>query len=443
MSDFNEKIFYNALENIFTGAKIEGDSGYINLLKIKSDYYELILTNFKAAVDTESVINSSFKEEFFERLYSFFEKYFSESGSVYFAKTANWQRVYEQVYTDNKDVMLFWKTHMLYYVKTDILFQSMDVSIQNGDEIQTFYFDVGALQNKQNNEKKELVFTYKEIKEGKYIIDVAYSVHGLKTKTDEIGKAIHVEDEIIEKAIAIFKKQASVDFFINKDAKKFLTGQLELYLHQIMLTDENKFDQKRLNQLKMIKFFAEKIIDFIAQFEDELVRIWNKPKFVLGSNYVITLDKLPDNITAKLSVHKRMKEQIAEWEELGMVETGFRFDRRSGEHAHLPVDTRYFKDLEHDILALFENLDDALDGKLIHSENYQVLNSIRDKYKEKIQCIYIDPPFNTGSDFDYIDGYQDSTWLSIMQDRLKLAKDLLSAEGSFYLHLARTSHTGT
>ncbi|OEG70493.1 hypothetical protein ATZ36_00925 [Candidatus Endomicrobiellum trichonymphae] len=67
------------------------------------------------------------------------------------------------------------------------------------------------------------------------------------------------------------KKQSEVDFFINKNANVFLNEQLNLYLHQILLNTENKFNQERLDQLKTIKVFAEKIISFIAQFEDEFV----------------------------------------------------------------------------------------------------------------------------------------------------------------------------
>lgn len=136
----NENKFYQALEKIFVGADVEGDSGFINLLKIKSEYYKLILNKFKKDVDNEEIIKGSFKEEFFDRLYSFFEKYFSESGSVYFVKTANWQRVYEQVYTDNRDVILFWKTSMLYYVKSDILFQSINVDVNDDETAKVYKF---------------------------------------------------------------------------------------------------------------------------------------------------------------------------------------------------------------------------------------------------------------------------------------------------------------
>lgn len=320
MSNINEKKFYQSLENIFLGANIEGDSGYVNLLKIKSGYYKVILEQFRKEVDRNIIINS-FKEEFFDRLYSFFDKYFSESGSVYFCKTANWQRVYEQVYTDNKDVVLFWKTHMLYYVKSDILFQSINLEIEDEENNQSykFFFDVGTLQSKQNNEKKSLVFSFNRQDEDNYVFDVAYSERGNKTKLEEIVKATRIPEAIIEKAFKTFKKQSEIDFFINKDAKKFLIEQLDIYLHQILLTDENKFDQNRLNQLKTVKEFAQKIINFIAQFENELVHIWNKPKFVLDSNYVITLDKINKNIKDKISNHKNLEKQIKEWINLGIV----------------------------------------------------------------------------------------------------------------------------
>jgi len=451
MATINENKFYQALENIFTGANIEGDSGYVNLLKIKSSYYKLILEEFKKSVNNEQIITDSFKEEFFDKLYSFFEKYFSESGSVYFVKTANWQRVYEQVYTDNKDVVLFWKTHMLYYVKSDILFQSIDVNIVDDESKQeyNFYFDVGNLQAKQNNEKKALIFTFREVKENKtseevlnnkqgkktFVFDVSYSEKGTKTKTDDIIKATKIPEHIIEKAFATFKKQSEVDFFINKNAEKFLTEQLDMYLHQILLNEENKFEQKRLDQLKTIKTFALKIIKFISQFEDELVRVWNKPKFALNSNYVITIDKLSDEIIGKIAKHENLQEQIKEWQELGMVDENFDFAKRTEKEKFLPIDTKYFKDIELEILSVFDNLDEALDGRLIHSENYQALNTLSEKYKEKVQCIYIDPPFNTGTDFIFLDKFQDSTWLNIINDRLEISKKFLKDDGVLYLHL--------
>jgi len=107
----------------------------------------------------------------------------------------------------------------------------------------------------------------------------------------------------------------------------------------------------------------------------------------------------------------------------------------SEKYQHLPIDTRYFKDLELEILSQFEDLDKSLDGWLIKSENYQALNTILPKFKEKVQTIYIDPPFNTGDDFEYVDRFQDSSWLSLMSNRLDIAKNLIFKNGGFFLHL--------
>ena len=123
-----EQKFYNTLKDIFVGAKVEGESGYINLMRIKSRYYEKGVFP-KLQSDIEEVLKPfpEFREELFDKLYTFFNRYFSESGSIYFRYTPIQQNVYEKVYTDDKDVILFWKTHMLYYVKTDRLFKNLEV----------------------------------------------------------------------------------------------------------------------------------------------------------------------------------------------------------------------------------------------------------------------------------------------------------------------------
>lgn len=446
----NEMKFYESLEKIFIGAPIEGNGGFVNLLKIKEKYYRQVVTKLKNEIDSDDIITDSFKNEFYEKLYNFFEKYFSECGSIYFAKNSDWQRVYEKVYENNKDVSLFWKTHMLYYVKSDILFQNVYIKSFNPEENTNyvFYFDVGSLRQKQTNEKKELVFSLKEIKIGKvngvhdettgnktFVLSVDYSKNGKKTNLQEISINIGVKIEIVEKAINTFKKQTTVDFFINKNAKKFLEEQLELFLHQYLL-ENSIFNQERLNQIKAIQTYAKKLISFISQFENELVGIWNKPKFVKNSNYVISIDKINKEIINKISKHNNLENQVKEWIKLGIVNEDFVFNEKAlTQYPHLPIDTKYFKDLEIEIISQFENLDEALDGRLIHSDNYQALKTMQNKYKDSIQLIYIDPPFNTGTDFAFIDNYQDSSWLSIMNDRLDLSTDILKSNGSCYVEL--------
>lgn len=436
-----EKKFYKTLENIFIGAKVEGKSGYVNLMKIKQVYYSEILKTFKNEVNNESIIDEEFREEFFDKLYTFFNRYFSESGSVYFTKTENYQRIYEQVYTDNEDITLFWKTHMLYYVKSDSLFEDISIEVkddQNKEEY-NFYFNVDRLEHKQNNEKREIIYEYKETtkvdNKKLYIFDALYSTYSRKTKIEEINKKTEIASNILLKAFNTFEKQSEVDFFINKNAEEFLMEQLELYLHQIMIADENIFEQKRLNQLKTLKKYSHKLIEFIAQFEDELVKIWNKPKFVLDGNYVVTSNLLNEEILEEIINHENINDQIKEWEDIGVIDDKFSINKLLDKDNKFPIDSKYFKDLEMNIINEFEYLDESLNGRLIFTDNYQGLNTIKDKYKNKIDLIYIDPPFNTGSDFDYIDKFQDSTWLTMMENRLYIAKDILSEKGSFYLHL--------
>ncbi|MGC8580673.1 MAG: DUF559 domain-containing protein, partial [bacterium] len=106
-----------------------------------------------------------------------------------------------------------------------------------------------------------------------------------------------------------------------------------------------------------------------------------------------------------------------------------------GEFKHLPIDTKYFKDLELEILSLFDNLDKQLDGWLIKSENYQALNTILPKFKEKVQTIYIDPPFNLDSSdqFLYRTNYKDANWATLLENRLRLAKKWLNEKGSIFV----------
>jgi hypothetical protein len=415
-----EKLFYKTLQDIFIGAKVEGQGGFINLMKIKSKYYEKIEELLKKDIEEALKRYPTFRDELFDKLYSFFSRYFTESGAIYFKSTPFHNNVYEKIYTDDRDVVLFWKTRMLYYVKTDRIFRSMPVEF---DDLK-FYFDASEIENKKNNEKRSLMYELKEIKEDKTIVfKVHYKEGNGTTKTDEILKAIrkkikNIKEEDLERAFRIFEKQSEIDFFINKNAKAFLQEQFKLWSYQYFWEGGKEWTPDRVNRLQILKDIAFKIIDFVSQFEDELVKIWNKPKFVKNSNYVITLDRLEKfgekgiGIIRKLLTHKNIEQQIEEWKELGIVDDNFKVDevlendlagiRLAKKYQFLPIDTKYFKDLKIEILSLFDDLDNALDGWLIKSENYQALNTILPKFKEKVQTIYIDPPFNLESSDQFL-----------------------------------------
>jgi adenine specific DNA methylase Mod len=367
------------------------------------------------------------------------------------------------------------------------------------------------MEGKKANEKKNLVYELKSIENKSLTFNVIYSEKGKTTKTADIVKVakksdIELNEEDLKKAFQVFEKQSNVDYFINKDAKKFLTEQLDMWIYQYMFSQEVDFNMERFNQIGDFKKVASKLINFISQFENELVKIWNKPRFTLNSNYVISLKTLKkellhdeyirvfDLIKEEIKINKDFFDdiifsikdvlkkplqkiyvdnvslindifevsyvkQFSTQEDLNdfllknnnsneIINDIFDRDKKlTGYFASYDVknaiklsiediyfDTKYITFDYTNLLNLIESKD-LVDGYLIKSENYQALNSILNRYKNKIDLVYIDPPFNTGDDFAYIDKFQDSTWLSLLNDRLELTKELLCKNGNLYLHL--------
>src|SRR5690606_26393146 len=76
------------------------------------------------------------------------------------------------------------------------------------------------------------------------------------------------------------------------------------------------------------------------------------------------------------------------------------------------------------------------DNLIIKGNNLLALHTLKKEFAGKIKLIYIDPPFNTGSDsFRYNDSFNQSSWLTFMKNRLEVSKQLLSKEGVIYIHI--------
>jgi len=92
---------------------------------------------------------------------------------------------------------------------------------------------------------------------------------------------------------------------------------------------------------------------------------------------------------------------------------------------------KYDKDGEHEVTNI--SLDDNL---IIKGNNLIALHSLKELYRGKIKLIYIDPPYNTGNDgFNYNDSFNHSSWLTFMKNRLEVAKELLSNNGSIWMNI--------
>jgi adenine-specific DNA-methyltransferase len=79
---------------------------------------------------------------------------------------------------------------------------------------------------------------------------------------------------------------------------------------------------------------------------------------------------------------------------------------------------------------------DLYDNRLIFGDNLLALKALEKEFAGRVKCVFIDPPYNTGSAFEhYDDGVEHSLWLSLMRDRLEVLCKLLSADGSIWVSI--------
>lgn len=88
----------------------------------------------------------------------------------------------------------------------------------------------------------------------------------------------------------------------------------------------------------------------------------------------------------------------------------------------------------HAAVRVSEN--DIFDNVLIHGDNLLALKALESDYAGKVKCVFIDPPYNTGSAFThYDDGLEHSIWLGLMRDRIEVLRRLMSDDGSLWVIL--------
>lgn len=415
-------------------------SGFINLLQMKSKYFGHI----KNLLEKEKLNHS-----IYTKLYNFFSSYLNETGTPFFYDTPMHKNIYAKVYTNSKDTSLFYKTQNLYYVKSDTLYHDAEITSQ--DSKYTFIFDTSHFIPNADNAKNKAIFKF-TIEENIriYVLNDKESLKELpnvfKQNSSDLSdefikslkdKKIQLREEEIKKILSSYKRQNEIDFFIHKNARAFLQEQFNLWLCNYVLDDITQWRQEKIEELNTLKKVAFSIIDYIADFEDELKAIWCKPKFAKKVEYVFSLDRIDSVLLDSVINDEGFKAQIKEWQELRLIDESFDIKNINDEkYKFLPLDTKHFsKTTKYKILSSFKDIESTLNGELIKSDNFQALNTLLPKYQNKVDLIYIDPPFNTGSDFEYKDKFQDSTWLTLMENRLELAKEFLSDRGSFYLHL--------
>lgn len=463
-----KKAFYSKLEDCYLGVKIKdfhqgniAKSGFSNLLQIKEQYFNHIKAYLESQIESEPL-----SHDIYNKLFTFFDSYLNESGTPFFNDTPAYKNIYAKVYSNSKDTSLFYKTQNLYYVKSDTLYQSLTLS----DDKQSYavLFDASEYKQNADNTKNKIIFKFAGVgtnDEGaaQILIKVSnqkdlfpnlnnvfkqnsneFSEEFLKTlKQNTILKdsKIKINEEELKKIFRSYKKQSEIDFFIHKNATAFLKEQFDLWMFSYLYKESaiQEWNREIIAHLQRIKNIAYEVIRLIGDFENELKAVWLKPKFAKKTEYVFSVDKLNPNLMDSIINDKGFKSQIKEWQELNLVDEDFnKEDLLSNDKYHyLPIDTKHFsKETKYKILSSFENLESLLNGELIKADNFQALNSLMPKYQGKVDLIYIDPPYNTGSDgFIYADNFNHASWLSMINNRLELSKELLNDKGSLFISI--------
>lgn len=246
---------------------------------------------------------------------------------------------------------------------------------------------------------------------------------------------------LIEHHLRAYTRANTSDFFIHKDLKGFLDRELDFYVkNEVLNLDELETGgearaESWFQLVRTIKAIGRKIIAFVAQIENFQKQLFEKKKFVSEVHYCVTLDRVPEELYPEIAKNKA---QIEEWKRLFHIQEIERDTTQPGfkepvkveflkANDNLVLDTRFFDAHFKDrLLSAHEAIDDSSDGLLVHSENFHALQLLENRFRSQIACIYIDPPYNSDAGpISYKNGYQHSSWLALLENRIRIAKRFL------------------
>lgn len=423
------------------------------------------------------------ENEVYSDLYTFFARYYKDGDFL------SLRRYKEGVYAipyEGEEVKLHWANHDQYYIKTSEYLRDYAFRLPDGRRVhlkivqaeETEHGNVKAAANgkerrfvlckeqplAEENGELTIRFEYKPAEDKQETLlaqasEAIFAAKGLGKWTDALAILQPTDSNpnrtLLDKHLREYAARNTFDYFIHKDLGSFLRRELDFFIKNEILHLDDIQDQpqeqlaQRMRKLKALRSIAGKIIDFLAQIEDFQKRLWLKKKFVVETNYCITLDhilkiedkKLRDELLEEIAANDAQRE---EWVRL------FAIDEIKGDlHApkyenplsqeflkanqFLILDTRFFQtQFKDSLLAQFDAVENATGGLLIHSDNFHALRLIDQKFRRHVKCVYIDPPYNTSaSEILYKNDYLHSSWLAFIDNRMELARGLLSDEGIF------------
>jgi len=442
----------------------------------------------------------------YNHLANFFGRYYDEGDFMSLRRYSGGGQPSYLIPYDGEEVKLHWANADQYYIKTTENYSSYVFTVGTGAEMRRVRFEIAAADNERDNIKEatgkqrrfllasddteavtcngaDLVvrFAHRPLTDHE---KKEFPGNGAKQQdglNEAIAKRIlqalqpdwqalltapaptenNPERTVLNKHLSTYTAKNSFDYFIHKDLGGFLGRELDFYLKsEVLNLDDLKLgDAARLDRalarMRAVRHVADKIIDFLAQLENFQKQLWLKKKFILETQYCVTLDRVPEALYAEIAANEA---QHDEWVKLFAIDEINSFPLPLGEgqgeggrgegkpytkpltvdflkaNPYLVLDTRHFDaDLTDRLLVALSDagpLDEQMDGLLVHGENFQALNLLQARYQGQVNCIYIDPPYNTdASEILYKNGYKSSSWLSFLENRLTASKKFLVNNG--------------
>ena len=434
------------------------------------DEYGKLEAQLAQSADTESM-----QAEVFSHLVTFFSRYYD--GGDFLSKRRYKDNTYAIPY-NGEEVKLHWANSDQYYIKTSEYFRDYTFVLPTSRKKVHFVLkDASTEQNNNrasnNMERRFALFVpendepiVETTAEGELNIYFTYELMPKATKQDGLKEAAFEAIKsmvpegyeelltvkaptakapnrtLLEKHLTDYTAKNSFDYFIHKDLGGFLHRELDFYIKNEVLHIDDLDAQlinSQLTIVRAVKQVGEKIIRMLAQLENFQKKLWLKKKFVVQSDYCITLDRVPEKLYSEIIANEAQRK---EWVRLFAIDE-IKGDLTSEGYSEpltieflkqnpfLVLDTAFFDaKFKHQLVKSMENIDEQTNGLLINSENFQALELLQEKYRKGIKCAYYDPPYNTSEgSFVYKNSYQHSSWCSMLENRLSLTQSLLSSDG--------------
>ena len=269
---------------------------------------------------------------------------------------------------------------------------------------------------------------------------------------------------VLQKHIKKYTDVNTFDYFIHKDLETFLRRELDFYIkNEVMHLDDVENEsaprvKQYLSKIKVIRKIAGKIIDFLAQLEDFQKKLWLKKKFVVETQWCITLDRIPVEFYPEIAANDPQRQDWVKLFAIDKVEPPVEEAQATlfaastapysvpltaeflNANQYLPLDTGFFGTaFTARVIDTLDVLDAGVHGVLVHSDNFQALRLLEERYSDSVKCVYIDPPYNTSSSaIPYKNDYKHSSFASMMYDRLGQLRRTLTKDGAIFVSIDKT-----